>query len=162
MLQGRAELFYRMVAESWVAGQTAHPSPVLRLDMSRFRGSRGPEELNALLAEAIRSRPCLRGLELAGGRRARDALASAIEALHERKGPVVVLVDEYDAPRVPLTVRIASPPFLAGGVKLSNKDRPRAVSRCVAPGKWLGTFLPPPRGRSFIARKHGQWRLWQL
>ncbi|MBR5049704.1 MAG: AAA family ATPase [Desulfovibrio sp.] len=98
MFQGRAELFQGMAAESWVAGQTAHPSPVLRLDMSRFRGSRGPEELDALLAEAISSRPCLRGLDLAGGRRARDVLASAIEVLHERKGPVVVLVDEYDAP----------------------------------------------------------------
>ncbi len=173
MFQGRAELFYRMVAESWVAGQTAHPSPVLRLDMSRFRGSRGPEELNALLAEAIRSRPCLRGLELAGGRRARDALASAIEALHERKGPVVVLVDEYDAPRVPLTVRIASPPFLAGGVKLSNKDRPRAPLSPLlllrpagvamrGSGEMAWDFPSPPRGRSFIARKHGQWRLWQL
>ena len=41
MFQGRAELFHGMAAQSWVAGQTAHPSPVLRLDMSRFRGSRG-------------------------------------------------------------------------------------------------------------------------
>ena len=155
MLQGRVELFYRMVAESWVAGQTAHPSPVLRLDMSRFRGSRGPEELNALLAEAIRSRPCLGGLELAGGRRARDALASAIEALHERKGPVVVLVDEYDAPRVPLTVRIASPPFLAGGGEAQQQGQatralvaapPFATCRCRDAwlrGNGLGLSFPP-------------------
>ena len=93
-------------------------------------------------------------------------------ALHSPSCRSVVVAQGSAAPRVHWQSASLHPPF-QWGVKLSNKDRPRAPLSPLlllrpagvamrGSGEMAWDFPSPPRGRSFIARKHGQWRLWQL
>ena len=54
MFGGRAELFRGLAAEAWVAEQAKHPSPVLRLDMSRLRPYSSAQELDCSILSELR------------------------------------------------------------------------------------------------------------
>ena len=96
MFSGRVELFEGLAAEEWVAEQAKHPSPVLRFDMSTMETS-DTEGSRSSLREALLRRAEGSGVKIVsqtiGG-----MLQDLIIGLYEKKGPVVVLIDEYDKP----------------------------------------------------------------
>ena len=86
-------------------------------------------------------------------------------ALHSPSCRSVVAAQGSAAPRVPLAVRIASPPFPSEGVKLSSKDRPRAPLSSLlllwpagratrGSGKMALAFLFPKWGRKSDLSSH--------
>lgn len=94
--EGRRELFNGLAADElekdWIS------SPVIRLDMSTVRPT-SVEGLKNLLGDVL----CALEERFAGGRRLASTLGGRLAALIDcaaagRKGSVVVLVDEYDAP----------------------------------------------------------------
>ena len=99
MFSGKVKLFKGLSAEKWVEEQAEHPSPVLRMDMAHYlTGDKKSFENSLYINLKVFgqrhgfSRP--RGdVEGPAG-----ALKDVIEGLYDDKGPVVVLVDEYDKP----------------------------------------------------------------
>lgn len=96
MFQGRADLFKGLAAEEWVKRQSEHPSPVIRLDMSAVQSSTPgifqQSLLNHLGRSAAQYELTIDTSIIA------DAFSNYIQDLCESCGPVVVLIDEYDAP----------------------------------------------------------------
>ena len=96
MFSGRAELFQGLAAETWVAEQASHPSPVLRLDMSAMETGTVPRFERSLRETlrraAIRFDVKLQSESLGG------MFQDMLSGLNAVAGPVTVLVDEYDKP----------------------------------------------------------------
>ena len=96
MFSGKADLFKGLAAEEWVKEQAQHPSPVLRFDMSMVETG-SVEAMKTTLKEMLGRAALFAGMEiraqsLTGG------FAELVMSLHQAKGPVVVLIDEYDKP----------------------------------------------------------------
>ena len=99
MFSGKAELFKGLATEKWVEEQAGHPSPVLRLDMAHYlTGDRKSFENSLYLNLTVFGQR--QGFSMPRGdvKGAAGALKDVIEGLYDYKGPVVVLIDEYDKP----------------------------------------------------------------
>ena len=99
MFSGKAELFKGLAAEKWVEEQAGHPSPVLRLDMAKYlMGDKKSFENSLYINLKVFGQK--HGLSMPRGDVEGPAggLKDVIEGLYDDKGPVVVLVDEYDKP----------------------------------------------------------------
>nr|VFJ72785.1 MAG: PD-(D/E)XK nuclease superfamily protein [Candidatus Kentron sp. FM]VFJ73032.1 MAG: PD-(D/E)XK nuclease superfamily protein [Candidatus Kentron sp. FM]VFK20864.1 MAG: PD-(D/E)XK nuclease superfamily protein [Candidatus Kentron sp. FM] len=97
IFQGRRDLFEGL----WIAGSDydwpAHP--VIHLDMSTVMAtSRTPDEFESGLIGRLDKAAIDHGLEPVAFARAAAAFDDLIDRLAEKKGKVVVLVDEYDSP----------------------------------------------------------------
>ncbi|MBQ7690873.1 MAG: AAA family ATPase, partial [Muribaculaceae bacterium] len=94
--QGRKELFHGLAIEQLEREWTAHP--VLRLDMSRGKAISVPF-LNSMLNRVLESNESQFGLLSNVNDAPGTRLDRLIETAYKQTGkPVVVLVDEYDAP----------------------------------------------------------------
>ena len=99
MFSGKAELFKGLATEKWVEEQAGHPSPVLRLDMAHYlTGDRKSFENSLYINLKVFGQR--QGFSMPRGdvEGAAGALKDVIEGLYDYKGPVVVLIDEYDKP----------------------------------------------------------------
>ena len=96
MFSGKVELFKGLAAEAWVAEQAEHPAPVLRLDMSQ-RDTADPVKFDESLSLALSWQAEDFGIELLSQGNG-DRLQELLRALYKSRGPVVVLIDEYDKP----------------------------------------------------------------
>jgi hypothetical protein len=99
LFSGKKDLFRGLYAESFFDRRGCGISPVLCLDMSRTVPREGMEEFKASILDELESNAARHGIELKLKRASPSrALLRLIEDLHRKKGPVVVLVDEYDKP----------------------------------------------------------------
>ena len=98
MFGGRVELFRGLAAEAWVAEQAKHPSPVLRLDMSRLRPYSSAQELDCSILSELRDFGRDHDFDIAGEASGAGMLKRVVRLLYKNAGPVVVLIDEYDKP----------------------------------------------------------------
>ena len=96
MFSGKAELFSGLAAEEWVSGQTNHPSPVLRFDMSMMK-SDSANGLEQTLMETI-DRLALELQLTLPSKTVEGMFQDILLNLCKRDGKVVVLIDEYDKP----------------------------------------------------------------
>ena len=99
MFSGKVELFKGLAAEKWVTEQAKHPRPVLRLDMAHYlTGDRKSFENSLYINLKVLGQK--HGFSMPRGdvEGAAGALKDVIEGLYDDKGPVVVLIDEYDKP----------------------------------------------------------------
>lgn len=96
MFSGKAELFAGLAAEAWVKEQSRRPCPVLRFDMSVLDAG-SPEAFNVSLHDELARAARMNQVELfsqsLGG-----MFQDLVIGLYQQKGPVVVLIDEYDKP----------------------------------------------------------------
>mgnify|MGYP002623842298 CR=1 FL=1 len=96
MFKGKIELFRGLAAEKWVEKQQQHPSPVLRLDIS-IAETDSIEKLELTLKEIIERTALFSDMELRA-ESLTGKFAELIMRFYKAKGPVVVLIDEYDRP----------------------------------------------------------------
>ena len=99
MFSGKVDLFRGLAAEEWVAERARDPVPVLMLDMAGYPSGDVENFSNGLCMDLLvfarkRGLPVLRG-ESEG---LLGALKDVLEGLYEQRGPVAVLIDEYDKP----------------------------------------------------------------
>ena len=96
MFSGKTELFQGLAAEAWVAERAEHPVPVLRLDMSQ-RDTADPVKFDESLSLDLSWQAEDFGIELLSQGNG-NRLQELLRALYKARGPVVVLIDEYDKP----------------------------------------------------------------
>ena len=96
MFSGKVELFQGLAAEAWVAERAERPVPVLRLDMSQ-RDTADPVKFDESLSLALSWQAEDFGVKLLSQGNG-DRLQELLRALYKARGPVVVLIDEYDKP----------------------------------------------------------------
>ena len=99
MFSGKGDLFKGLAAEKWVEEQAGRPSPVLRLDMAHYLTGDKKSFENSLYIN-LKVFGQRHGFSMPRGdvEGAAGALKDVIEGLYDDKGPVVVLIDEYDKP----------------------------------------------------------------
>ena len=96
MFSGKTELFKGLAAEAWVAERAERPVPVLRLDMSQ-RDTSDPVKFDESLSLDLFWQAEDFGIELLSQGNG-NRLQELLRALYKARGPVVVLIDEYDKP----------------------------------------------------------------
>ena len=96
MFNGRNELFNGLAAEKWVNEQSKAPSAVLRLDISTCEDETTDifkQSLHEMLSRSARRF----NVELYS-QTITGIFQDLIEGIYKNKGPIVVLIDEYDKP----------------------------------------------------------------
>ncbi|MBQ7529506.1 AAA family ATPase [bacterium] len=96
MFAGKAELFRGLAAEDWVKEQSKDPSPVLRIDMSGLGNINTPERFNEAIIDELKNIAEDYEVEVRESYSCESFFKSLIRTLSKVKGPVVVLIDEYD------------------------------------------------------------------
>ena len=96
MFKGEVHLFNGLRAESWVRGQSKHPSPVLRFDISTCEHDT-PGLLKQSLQEML-SRRARRFQVTLHSQTLNGQLQDLLEEIYNLHGGIVVLIDEYDQP----------------------------------------------------------------
>ena len=98
MFSGRKDLFRGLAAEEWVTQKSEKPSPVLRLDMSSLGSYSNREGVNQNLVQRLEEIAEDNDLELKTAADCEGMLRQLIRSIFKSRGPVVVLIDEYDKP----------------------------------------------------------------
>ncbi len=100
MFSGKAELFRGLAAEAWVSEQAEHPSPVLRFDISSLQAYSSAESLDRAIILRLREFAEIHEIALTidENERCGEIFRKIILNLFKMRGPVVVLIDEYDKP----------------------------------------------------------------
>ena len=97
MFKGSVNLFKGLKAEQWVIEQAAHPSPVLRFDMSDLDAT-SIDNLNRSIIAELEDNGEDYDLKMKLEANSSRMLKSLIRTLYKQYGAVVVLIDEYDKP----------------------------------------------------------------
>jgi hypothetical protein len=97
LFSGEERLFKCLAAEEYFGRPGFRPYPVIRLDMSRVSATDGFNDMGEDISDILDENARRHGVALGGSSPGRS-LSRLIRDVYEAKGPVVVLVDEYDKP----------------------------------------------------------------
>jgi hypothetical protein len=97
LFSGKKELFDGLYAEEFFMRPRYKIHPVVRLDMSKVAARRGIDTISPSITRQLKRNAERHGVRLSEGL-PHDVFGDLIAEIAEKKGPVVVLVDEYDKP----------------------------------------------------------------
>ncbi|MCR5813951.1 MAG: AAA family ATPase, partial [Desulfovibrio sp.] len=98
MFLGRSELFNGLAALSWVTKQAKQPVPVLYLDFSSFDSTGTPQDLKNWLNRKLLAFAESHGIITSPEKSPSETLDNILSQVVQTKGPVAILIDEYDSP----------------------------------------------------------------
>ena len=98
MFKGDYPLFSGLQAEDWVREQARQIAPILSLDFSKFDSTGSSQALNNWINRKLVAFAREQQVKLTAETSSAETFDTLLEEVSQRSAPLVILIDEYDAP----------------------------------------------------------------